>query len=104
MTLQTQLIVQAFLKDPSRELYGLELSQETGLMPGTAYPILMRLEAAKWVTSREEQIDPSIEKRPRRRYYALTSDGAAQAAAALTSARRPSRTALRALAGGEQTS
>jgi hypothetical protein len=46
MTLQTQLIVQALLKDPARELYGLELSQATGLLPGTAYPILLRLALA----------------------------------------------------------
>jgi DNA-binding PadR family transcriptional regulator len=103
MTLQTQLIVQALLKDPARELYGLELSQETGLLPGTAYPILMRLEAEGWVTSRWEEIDPHAEKRPARRYYRLTASGAAQASAAITGARRPRGSALRRLAaeGGQ---
>jgi DNA-binding PadR family transcriptional regulator len=103
MTLQTQLIVQAFLKNPARELYGLELSQETGLLPGTTYPILLRLENEGWVTSRREDIDPSVEKRPARRYYQLTATGAAEASAAIASARRPAPAALRRLAaeGGQ---
>ena len=99
VTLQTQLILQALLRDPGRELYGLELSEETGLLPGTAYPILLRLENAGWVTSRWEDIDPHAEKRPARRYYRLTASGAPQASAALAAARRPSRSALRRLAG-----
>jgi PadR family transcriptional regulator, regulatory protein PadR len=44
MTIQTQLILQALLRDPGRELYGLELARETGLRPGTAHPILLKLE------------------------------------------------------------
>lgn len=99
MTLQTQLILQALLRNPARELYGLELSQETGLLPGTAYPILLRLENLGWVTSRWEDIDPHAEKRPARRYYRLTASGAAQATTTIAAARRPSRAALRGLAG-----
>ncbi len=30
MTLQTQMVVQALLRDPSREMYGRELAEETG--------------------------------------------------------------------------
>ena len=99
MTMQTQMILQAVLRDPARELYGLELAEETGLLPGTAYPILMRLEKEGWVTSRWEDISPEAEGRPRRRYYRLTASGAAQASAAVAGARRPSRAALRDLAG-----
>jgi PadR family transcriptional regulator, regulatory protein PadR len=103
MTVQTQLIVQALLKDPGRELYGFELSAETGLLPGTAYPILLRLENEGWVTSRWEDIDPRTEKRPARRYYRLTAAGTVQARAAIAGARRPSGSALRRLAaeGGQ---
>jgi len=54
-------------------MYGLELSEETGLQPGTAYPILLRLEHEGWVTSRWEDVDPRAEKRPARRYYRLTA-------------------------------
>jgi len=99
MTVQTLFVLQALLRDPGRELYGLELSEETGLLPGTAYPILLRLENEGWVTSRWEDIDPHTEKRPSRRYYRLTAGGAAQASAACAAARRPSGAALRGLAG-----
>jgi PadR family transcriptional regulator len=98
MTVQTQLILQALLRDPARELYGLELSEETGLLPGTAYPILLRLEREGWVSSRWEDIDPRAEKRPARRYYRLTSAGASQASAGIAAARRPTPAALRRLA------
>lgn len=98
MTLQTQLVLQALMRDPSRELYGRELAEETGLMPGTTHPILVRLEDAGWVRSRKEDIDPHIEGRPARRYYWLTSEGAVEASAALAAAHRPTRRALRALA------
>jgi len=100
LTVQVQLILQALLRDPSKEMYGLELSEETGLQPGTAYPILLRLENAGWVSSHWEDIDPRAEKRPARRYYRLTAGGAAQASAALSGARRPKGTALRRLAEG----
>jgi PadR family transcriptional regulator, regulatory protein PadR len=98
MTMQTQMILQALLRDPCRALYGLELAGETGLLPGTAYPILIRLENEKWVASWWEDINPETEGRPRRRYYRLTANGAAQASAAIATARRPSRAALRSLA------
>jgi PadR family transcriptional regulator, regulatory protein PadR len=76
LTVQVQLVLQALLHDPAREMYGLELTEETGLQPGTAYPILLRLEREGWVTSRWEDVDPRAEKRPARRYYRLTAGGA----------------------------
>ncbi|HEY2576068.1 MAG TPA: helix-turn-helix transcriptional regulator [Streptosporangiaceae bacterium] len=99
MTIQTQLILQALLREPGREFYGLELSEETGLQPGTAYPILLRLENEGWVSSRWERIDPHQEKRPARRYYRLTVSGATEGSGAVATARRPKRAALRRLAG-----
>ena len=83
LTVQVLLVLQALLRDPGRELYGLELSEETGLLPGTAYPILLRLEDQGWVTSRWEDVNPRAEKRPARRYYRLTAGGAARASACL---------------------
>lgn len=91
MTLQTQVVLHALLADPDKELYGLEIADRTGLLPGTTYPILVRLEQAGWLKSRWEEIDPHDEQRPRRRYYRLTSDGAAFARQAL--ARHASRAA-----------
>ena len=75
MTMQTQAVLRAFLANPEREIYGLEIAAHTGLLPGTTYPILVRLERADWVTSRWENIDTHDEQRPRRRYYKLTPDG-----------------------------
>jgi DNA-binding PadR family transcriptional regulator len=101
MTVQTQLVVQALLRHPGRELYGLELAEETGLLPGTTYPILMRLEEAGWVTRHPEDIDPHVAKRPPRIYYRLTANGAQQASAAMAAARRPRPAVLRRLAEQE---
>src|SRR5262245_64456371 len=97
LTVQVQLVVQALLRDPTREMYGLELSEETGLQPGTAYPILLRVEDEGWVASRWEEIDPRVEKRPARRYYRVTARGAVEARTALAAARRPKGAALRRL-------
>jgi DNA-binding MarR family transcriptional regulator len=99
MTLQTQLVLQALMRNPARELYGREIADETGLMPGTTHPILARLEAEGWVASHKEDIDPHAEGRPARRYYGLTAKGATAASAALAAARRPTPRALHDLAG-----
>ena len=55
------------------------------------------------MASRWEDVDPRAEKRPARRYYRLTADGAVAASAALAVARRPKSTALRRLAEGSGT-
>lgn len=101
LTVQVQLVLQALLRNPAGEMYGLELSEETGLQPGTTYPILLRLEHEGWVTSHWETIDPQAEKRPARRYYRFTASGALQAAAAMAGARRPKGSALHRLAEGD---
>jgi DNA-binding PadR family transcriptional regulator len=84
LTLQTRMVLAAFLKDhddPDTELYGRQVIHATGLAPGTAYPILNRLEEAGWLISRREgrRGQPSYRPRsrggPPRRYYALTSEG-----------------------------
>ncbi|GAB4052370.1 PadR family transcriptional regulator [Catellatospora paridis] len=75
MTTPRLLVLHAFLDDPTQERYGLELATAAGLEPGTIYPILVAFENAGWLSSREEQVDPHLEGRPRRRYYTLTADG-----------------------------
>jgi PadR family transcriptional regulator len=62
------MVLGALLRNPSREMYRRELADETGLMPGTTHPILLRLESEGWVTSYKEDIDPHAEGRPARRY------------------------------------
>lgn len=79
MTLQVRLVLQAFLHAPDAPLYGLEVVEATGLLPGTIYPILARLEQAGWLVSEWEVVDEQAAGRPRRRYYRLTADGVAAA-------------------------
>jgi PadR family transcriptional regulator, regulatory protein PadR len=69
------------LADPEAEYYGLELARTVGLVNGTIYPLLARLERNRWVESGWELIDPKQVGRPRRRYYKLTALGRERAAA-----------------------
>ena len=94
MTIPTQLVLQALLQDPGRELYGVEVGDSAGLPSGTVHPILARFEGMGWVQSRWEDIDPRKEGRPARRYYRLTTSGMDSARAALARAYRPTRAPL----------
>jgi hypothetical protein len=46
MTIPMQLVLQAPLRDPQRELYDIEIGTAAGLPSGTVHPILARLEGA----------------------------------------------------------
>jgi PadR family transcriptional regulator PadR len=76
-------VLEVFLQDAGAVRYGLELGAATGLASGTIHPVLARLEAAEWVESEWEDIDPSSVGRPRRRFYRLTAAGVEKATAAL---------------------
>lgn len=89
MTMSTRFVLRALLADPGAELYGVEIGAAAGLPSGTVHPILARLEGLGWVTSRWEDIDPSVEGRPARRYYRLVADGEVAARTALAKAYRP---------------
>ena len=102
MTLSTQLVLQAFLQDPTRELYGLQIGAAAGLPSGTVHPILARLEGLGWMESRWEEIERSLEGRPPRRYYQLTGSGAQNAREALARAYRPTAERLRLRLATEQ--
>jgi PadR family transcriptional regulator, regulatory protein PadR len=81
---QPALKVLHFLLDkPRRPRSGAEITKATGTLSGTLYPMLIRLENAGWLTSEWEEINPSEAKRPRRRFYRLTSSGQNQANRAL---------------------
>lgn len=87
MTQPTQMVLRTLIAEPQRELHGIGFCEATGLASGTVYPILARLEELGWLESRWEE--PAVhvdEKRPRRRYYRLTGDGAVRARVALDSA------------------
>lgn len=79
LSLQTLKVLEAFLEDPSAELAGADVNRRSGIASGTLYPNLLRLEAAGWLVSRWETIDPSRAGRPRRRLYRLTRTGLARA-------------------------
>jgi PadR family transcriptional regulator PadR len=90
MTTTVRLVLAALLKawdeDRTAALYGLEITNRTGLLPGTTYPILQRLLDHGWLTDEWEDLDPREAARPRRRYYRLTGEGASQARKALQEA------------------
>lgn len=92
MTIPTQLVLRALLKEPGREFYGAEIGEAAGLPSGTVHPMLARLERVDWVSSRWEDVDPSEAGRPARRYYRLTATGAEQARAALARVAKQRRT------------
>ena len=106
ITVQTQAVLAVFLDRAGRpggdgELWGFEVSRESGLPAGTIYPILARLTAAGWVSDRwEDPATARAEKRPVRRYYQLTVDGKARAVHALGQA-GPRRAGLLRLLGVE---
>jgi len=59
-----------------RVCYGLDIVNRTGLLPGTVYTTLRRLERKGHVSGRwEEASVAESERRPRRRYYELTPSG-----------------------------
>lgn len=97
MTLSTQLVLRAMLAEPAREMYGLEICRAAELPSGTIHPILARLEGYGWLESRWEDIEPTKEGRPRRRYYRLSPAGAERARAALDRVHTPAPLAQRAL-------
>ncbi|MEU4089457.1 PadR family transcriptional regulator [Streptomyces aureus] len=75
ITSATLDVMEAFLNS-SDELHGFAVARAAGRPTGSVYPILARLEQAGWLESRWEDEHPR-EGRPRRRFYSLTSDGAA---------------------------
>ena len=74
-------LLSLMLEDPTADHYGLDLSKRAGVLTGTVYPLLKRLEDLGWLESRLEEIDAVSEGRPARRLYRLTGEGARQARA-----------------------
>lgn len=66
-----------------RVCYGLDIVNRTGLLPGTVYTTLRRLERRELVEGRWEDAEVAeADRRPRRRYYAITSEGVEKLAVA----------------------
>jgi PadR family transcriptional regulator, regulatory protein PadR len=86
------------LESADEPLYGLEVAHRAGIRPGSAYPILQRLEAAGWLDAFWEDAEAAALGRPVRRYYKLSTVGARQAPPAVERAlleRRVSRPTAR---------
>jgi PadR family transcriptional regulator PadR len=69
------LEVLAILLTAGKPLHGMRIMELTHLPSGSVYPILDRLERAKWIEGNWEDTDPAAAKRPRRRNYTLTAVG-----------------------------
>ncbi|MFJ9105656.1 PadR family transcriptional regulator [Streptomyces sp. NPDC102405] len=76
-------IIQAYLEDPTTPMFATELMTRARVGSGSLYPALARMEAAGWIVQEKEDIDPSEEGRPARRYFSMTGKGAAEAHVAL---------------------
>src|SRR4051812_40286481 len=58
--------------------YGFDIMDATGLPSGTVYPALRRMETEGWIVSQWESQQRALAgQRPARKYYRITSDGAA---------------------------
>lgn len=62
--------------------YGFELVRETGIKPGTLYPILHRLKARKWICEIQRDLMKSLG--PPRVIYGITDNGSRILQAALS--------------------
>jgi PadR family transcriptional regulator PadR len=89
MSAPTLRVLKFMLEAPRTPRSGAELSRYLNIKSGTLYPLLARLEAAGWLKSEWEQIEPSQEARPRRRFYILTGIGQTSASRELADLQMP---------------
>jgi PadR family transcriptional regulator, regulatory protein PadR len=80
---QTLKVLSVFMERSQDRLAGSDILKRTGMLSGTVYPILMRLERARWLESEWEQLEPAEIGRPRKRLYRISSQGYNAANAAL---------------------
>jgi PadR family transcriptional regulator, regulatory protein PadR len=71
----TLKLLKLLLENPKQARSGAEISKITELGSGTIYPLLQRLEIAKWIEGDWENVEPSEVGRPKRRLYKLTRSG-----------------------------
>lgn len=79
----TLKVLKLFFEAPNQQRSGGEISRLLGLSSGTLYPLLARLEDARWLQSKWEAVAPSRVGRPRRRLYLITALGQRRASEAL---------------------
>lgn len=75
ITSQGMRVLNAFAEAGHIELSGADISQRTGMLSGTLYPILTRYRSAGWLTDRWEDDEPVELGRPKKRFYRMTPTG-----------------------------
>lgn len=70
---QALILFRALAAAPGQWRHGVSLTRETGLKPGTLYPMLIRLNRDGYLESRWEE--PERPGRPPRHAYKLTASG-----------------------------
>lgn len=90
----TLRLLKHLLESPRQGQSGAQISKATKTGSGTMYPLLQRLEIAKWIEGEWEDIDPSEIGRPKRRFYKLTPIGQVGAKKALAEFQTPAVGAL----------
>jgi PadR family transcriptional regulator PadR len=84
---QALALFAALVAAPDHWRHGVSLTQETGLKPGTLYPLLIRLNEAGFLEA--EWRPPERPGRPARHVYRLTAAGRALAAERLACGAAP---------------
>lgn len=84
-------VAQALMEDPSAQHWGYELTKRAGVRSGALYPILHRMLDEGWLEDGWEEREEMSGKRPPRRYYELTDEGARALGAILREARSDAR-------------
>lgn len=74
-TLASKKVLKYLLGELRQGRSGAEISISTKIGSGTLYPTLASLEAAGWIASEWENVNPSEVGRARRRLYKLTGAG-----------------------------
>ena len=72
---KTLRVLLSFLKHPRDKLSSIDICNETNMLSGTLYTILIQLEKSGWLESRFEERDRGEANRPRKRVYWLTRLG-----------------------------
>jgi PadR family transcriptional regulator, regulatory protein PadR len=70
---QTLAVLSALVAAPADWQHGYDIARQAGLMSGTLYPILMRLEAQGYLQAQWQQA--AVAGRPPRHAYRLTAAG-----------------------------
>jgi PadR family transcriptional regulator PadR len=89
MSAPTLKLLKLMIESPQEGRSGAQISKATKIGSGTMYPLLQRLEMAKWIEGEWEDIDPSDAGRPKRRFYKLTPTGQVGAREALAELQTP---------------